>query len=214
MTVSVAMLGERALRRLGVAVVPEADRPPLATTIPAATLATNALTILGVIASDETPLPSDQALALAKVNAVHDSLVANANVRWSVNAVPQAVSEEYARLAGLEAASAFGKQVDPQMLTVLEGRVRKVAMIMQAPDEASLAVMAVHNDLSARGLVRWSSQDIPDAAGTAYMMLAANLLAPGFGAQADPQAGALATTSLARMIALPTSGERTVAEYF
>jgi hypothetical protein len=92
--------------------------------------------------------------------------------------------------------------------------VRKVAMIMQAPDEASDAVMAVHNDLSARGLVRWSSQDIPDAAGTAYQMLAANLLAPSFGGQADPAADALARISLARMIALGTSGERVTAEYF
>jgi hypothetical protein len=208
------MLGERALRRLGVAVVPVADRPPLGPTIPAATLATNVLTELGVIASDETPLPTDQALALAKVNAAHDSLVANANVRWTVDAVPQAVSEEYSRLAALHAASSFGKQVDPAMLAMLEGRVRKVAMIMQAPDEASDAVMAVHNDLSARGLVRWSTQDIPDAAGTAYMMLAANLLAPSFGGQADPAAAAVATTSLARMIALGTSGERVTAEYF
>jgi hypothetical protein len=203
-----------ALRRLGVAVVPVADRPPLATTIPAATLATNALTELGVIASDETPIASDQALALAKVQAAHDSLVANADVRWTVDAVPQAVSEEYTRLAALHAASSFGKQVDPAMLAMLEGRVRKVAMIIQAPDEASLAVMAVHNDLSARGLVRWTSQDIPDAAGTAYMMLAANLLAPSFGDQADPASAVVATTSLARMIALDSSGERVMAEYF
>jgi hypothetical protein len=214
MTVSVAMLGERALRRLGVAIVPVADRPPLTTTIPAATLATNALTELGVIASDETPAAPDQALALAKVNAAHRSLVANADVRWTVDTVPEAVSEEYSRLAALHAASSFGKQVDPQMLPMLEGRVRKVAMIMQAPDEAATAVMAVHNDLSARGLVRWSSQDIPDAAGTAYQILAANLLAPSFGGQADPAAGAAATISLARMIALGTSGERVTAEYF
>jgi hypothetical protein len=213
-TVSVATLGERALRRLGVAVVPVADRPPLATIISSSTLATNALIMLGVIASDETPSATDQALALAHVNAVHDALVAQANVRWLVTAVPQAVSEEYARLAAMNAASAFGKQVDPAMQAMWEGRVRKVAMVMQAPDEAEDAVMAVHNDLSMRGLVRWTSQDIPEAAGTAYMMLAANLLAPSFGGQADPAAGVAATVSLARMVALGTSGETVQAVYF
>jgi hypothetical protein len=203
-----------ALRRLGVAVVPVADRPPLATTISSSTLATNALIMLGVIASDETPSATDQALALAHVNAVHDALVAQANVRWAVTAVPQAVSEEYARLAAMNAASAFGKQVEPALQAMWEGRVRKVAMVMQAPDEAEDAVMAVHNDLSMRGLVRWTSQDIPEAAGTAYMMLAANLLAPSFGGQADPAAAAAATVSLARMIALGTSGETVQATYF
>jgi predicted ATP-grasp superfamily ATP-dependent carboligase len=45
-------------------------------------------------------------------------------------------------------------------------------------------------------------------------VLAANLLAPSFGAEADPRAAVVATTSLARMIALGTSGERVMADYF
>jgi hypothetical protein len=76
------------------------------------------------------------------------------------------------------------------------------------------AVMAVHTDLVARGLARWSSQDVPDYAATPYEMLAAALLAPKFGQQANPTEMMLAMRQLAAVIALPTSGERVQAEYF
>jgi hypothetical protein len=214
MTVSVATIGEQALRRLGVAVVSVADRPPAGAIVAAATMATNALVELGVIASDETPSATDQSLVLAKLAAVHDSLSANANVRWTVNAVPLAVSEEYTRLTALQAASAFGKQVDPAMLAMLEGRVRKVAMIMQAPDDATAAVMSVHQDLTARGLARWSVFDIPDAVTDPYTVMAADALAPLFGMDTDAKDTQDAIIAIYRYIALPTSGERTVAEYF
>jgi hypothetical protein len=214
MTVSVSVLGERALRRLGIAVVPVENRPPLAVTVPAATIATNALTELGVIASDETPLPSDQALALAKVNSVHDSLVANANVSWTVDAIPQATSEEYTRIAGVLLATSFGRAANLQEVTMLEQRVRRVAMIMQAPDEATTAVMNVHNGLAALGKVRWSVFDIPTAAEMPYTILAAALLAPSFEMQANPQEIMAANAMLAKMIALGPSGERVMLDDF
>jgi hypothetical protein len=214
MTVGVADIAERALRRLGVAVVPVANRPPLAVTIPVATIATNALLWLAVIASDETPSASDQALAVAKVNAVHDSLVSQAFVSWTSGAIPQAMSEEYTLLTAMHLATAFGKAADPAQLPVFEGRVRKYQVVMDAPAAAQNAVMDVHNDLSMRGLVRWSSWDIPDSAADAYEMLAANQIAALFGMQDDEKAGRASEIQLARMIALPTSGERTPAEYF
>jgi hypothetical protein len=46
------------------------------------------------------------------------------------------------------------------------------------------------------------------------MLLAANLLAPSFNLQADPASAVMATASLARMIALGSSGERVMAEYY
>ncbi|HXI78044.1 MAG TPA: hypothetical protein VNH21_12960, partial [Steroidobacteraceae bacterium] len=66
MAVSIATLGERALRRLGVAIIPAADRPALAAPVALAAIATNALLWLAIIAADETPSPADAALALAK----------------------------------------------------------------------------------------------------------------------------------------------------
>lgn len=214
MSASVALLAERALRRLGVAIVPETDRPGLAVTIPAPVIASNALVELGVIAADEVPQTPDQNLAFAKVSAVHDALVAQAIARWTIHSIPQAVSEEYTKLAAVWLASSFGKAADPQMVPVLEARVRKTAMIMQAPDEAATAVVAVHRSLTARGLARWSVFDIPDAVEEPYVMLAANQLAPSFGMQADPAAAVGAAAMLAKVIALPTSGERVPVEYF
>jgi hypothetical protein len=214
MTVTIATIGEQALRRLGVAVVPLADRPALTVTIPAATIATNALVELGVIAADETPSPSDQALALAKVNAAHDSLVANANARWIIDAIPQAVSEEYTKLAAGYAASSFGKAADPAVLAMLEGRVRKVAMIMRAPEDATAAVMSVHQDLTMRGLARWTVFDLPDALTDPYTVLAADSLAPLFGMDTDPKDTQDAMIAIYRYVALPSSGETVQARYF
>jgi hypothetical protein len=69
-TVSIGTIAQQALRRLGVRVVPLDDSPTLTELVPAATIATNALVELGVIASDETPSVTDQALAVDKVASV------------------------------------------------------------------------------------------------------------------------------------------------
>ncbi len=209
-----ATLGEQALRQLGVAVVPVADRPALAAPIAPATIATTALTALGVIAADETPSAEDAALALSRVSAAHDALVAQGAVSWTLNAIPAGVSDDYAILAALHLASSFGKQADPARQAQIEARVRKVAMVMRAPAEAEAAVLDVHNELAATGRVRWSSADIPRPAEQAYVTLAANVLAPSFAAKPDQQAEVLARRLLAQLIALPSSGERVTAEFF
>jgi len=214
MTATIAQLGERALRRLGVAVVPVADRPALSVVIPAATLATGALVELGVVAADETPAATDAALALAKLAAAHDALVAQGVVSWTLDTVPQCVAEEMTKLAASLMASSFGKPSDPAIHAMLEARVRKVALIMGAPALASDAVLGVHQDLTALGLARWSVFDIPVAVESPYVILAANDLAPQFGQKADPRDDIAANRSLAQYVALPTSGERIPAEYF
>jgi hypothetical protein len=215
MPVSAATIGERALRHLGVAVVPVADRPALTATVQVVTIATNALVWLGVVASDESPLgTNDQALAEAKASAVHDAMVAQGFVSWAITAIPLAVAEEYTLLTALHLSASFGKAGDPSMLPMLEGRVRKAAMIMGAPALAEAAVVSVHQNLAAQGKVRWSLQDIPPAAEDPYMMLAADMIWPDLGVsrvQGDVQA---ALRALAQIIALPTSGERVQAEYF
>jgi hypothetical protein len=209
-----ATLGEQALRQLGVAVVPVADRPALTTQVAADTIATDALIALGVIASDETPSATDQALALAKLRAVQASLAAQALVWWPDTAVPQAVAGEYESLTAIHLASSFGKQADPNRIAALEARVKHIALVLSAPDTATAAVLDIHNELAATGRVRWTSEDIPRPAERAYVDLAANQLAPLFGAKADPASEISARRLLAQLIALPSSGERTQAEYF
>ena len=182
MTVPVATLAQQALRLLGVRVVPLDDSPTLTEMVPVATIATMALVELGVIASDETPIPSDQALALDKVASVHAALDAEGVVWWSGDAVPRAFVEEYVKLAASQASSSFGKSADPAIVAMLEARVRKGAMVLSADDNAVQAVMGVHNDLVGRGIARWTSQDIPDAvkSKSCCVVLAADDLAPLF----------------------------------
>src|SRR4051812_35113398 len=99
MTVSVDQLAEQTLRRLGIAIVPLADRSVTSTIISQALLATHALQELGVIASDETPTAVDQEIALEKVGAVQDSLSAQGIAFWPPNEVPFAISEEVTKMA-------------------------------------------------------------------------------------------------------------------
>jgi hypothetical protein len=215
MTVSVSTIAERTLRRLNVTVVPLDDRPTMTEMVPVATIATMALVELGVIASDETPLPSDQALALDKVTSVHAALDAMAVVWWDGTAVPRAFVEEYVKLTAAQAASSFGKVVDPATVALFEGRIRRGAMGIASHDIAVEGVMAVHTELVGKGIARWSSFDIPDMAAMPYEMLAAYELAPKFPpAEQDKNEVAQAMRTLFAITALPTSGERVVAEYF
>lgn len=214
MATTVADIATRALRRLGVAVVADADRPALTTTIAAADIATSALIELGVIDAAETPAAADQALALAKVNAVHDSLVSQGFATWTAGAVPQAVSEEYIKLTAVMLASAFGKSADAALFGQIEQRVRKYAVMVGSLALATQSVMAVHRNLAARGLTRWTSFDIPDAVGDSYSDLAAADLAPQFGMQVPPAEAALAMRTIYQLISLPSSGERVLADYF
>ena len=215
MTVSVSTLAERALRRLNVTVVPLDDRPTLTEMIPVATIATMALVELGIIASDEAPIPSDQALAVDKVASVHAALDAMALVWWDGTAVPRAFVEEFVKLVAAAASSSFGKATDPAALALLEGRVRRGVMGIASHDIAVEAVMAVHTDLVGRGVARWSSNDIPEMAALSYEQLATYNLAPKFPpAEQDKAEFTQAMRTLYTITALPTSGERVVVEYF
>lgn len=214
MTESIGTIGQKALRRLGVRVVPLDDSPTITEMVPAATIATNALIELGVIASDETPSDSDQALALDRVASVHAALDAQGVVWWSGDAMPRAFAEEYTKLAAAMAASSFGKSVDPAVVALLEARVRKGAMVLSADDNATQAVQAVHNDLVMRGIATWTVFDVPDAVGEAYAVLAADRLAPLFGVDTVPADTRAAEVAIYRYIALPSSGAPVQAAYF
>jgi len=214
MTVSVSTIAERVLRRLGVSIVPLDDSPVMTEMVPVATIATMALTELGVIAADETPSASDQALALDKVASVHAALDAQGLVWWDATAVPRAFVEEYTKLTGQAAASSFGKSGDPQLVQFLEARVRRGVMEISGHDIAVEAVMAVHNNLLARGLARWSSQDIPEWIAPSYEVIAADYCGPKFEKQVDNDDLTMAWRALAQIIALPTSGQTVQAQYF
>lgn len=316
MSVTVSIIAERVLRRLGVSVVPVADRPVVSTRTAPGDIATAALVALGVIAtdavppsqannvpvekigtlalvrlaviaSDETPAAADLALAIETIASIHANLVATGNADWPLEGIttavveeytglgalhmssafgkagdmqaaaalearianvariaraydlaltkvsevqatlisqgvvswdnlgiPTALAEEYTRLVAATLASSFGQQIDPKMIAALEARVRRVALIMRAPQDAEEAVMSVHDSMAARGLARWSVFDIHVAAEMPYELLAANRLAALYDRPADPQAEVLAVRQLAQIVALGTSGEPVYGEYY
>jgi tagatose-1,6-bisphosphate aldolase non-catalytic subunit AgaZ/GatZ len=214
MTQSVQQLGEQALRLLGVAIVPVAERSAQGAAIAPSVVATRALAELGVIAADETPTPLDQQVALEKVSYVQDSLSSLGIASWSVAAIPSAISEEVTKMTAIQLATTFGKQGDVAAYKLQEARVRNYAMILRAPDMATDAVMTVHQQLDAMGLMRWSVFDIPDAVTDSYVTRAAALLAPAFGQKTDQQGDLAALRAVARFVALPASGAPTVGTYF
>ena len=119
-----------------------------------------------------------QTLAEARVNAIHDKLVGSAHVSWAASAIPQAVSNDYVALAMIKLAPVFKIKADPSGVPVLEARVRHFSLVQRAPALATEAVMAVHADLGARGKLRWTVWDIPQAAEQPMVLLAAFRLGP------------------------------------
>jgi hypothetical protein len=155
-----------------------------------------------------------QSDAAAVVTAVHDGLVRRGLVSWASSAIPAGLREPLSALAAIELAADFGVAADRSTVAELEAQVRQVALIIGGPAIAERAVRQVHDDLAARGKTRWSWSDLPSAAERPYVVLAANSLAYEFQVPPDVVGGAQAVVDLARLISLPSSGERVVAEYF
>ena len=214
MTTSIGTIAQIALRRLGVRVVPLDDSPVLTEMVSFDTVAIGALIELGVIASDETPIPSDMDFMRDKVASVHATLDAQGVVWWASGSVPRAFTEEYTKLTAAMAGSSFGKAIDPSIVAMLEARVRKGAMVLSADTNAQQAVQAVHDDLVMRGIARWTSLDIPDPLADPYATLAADALAPLFGGDTDPRDTQDAIVAIYRYVALPSSGETVSTAYF
>lgn len=215
MAATVADLAGRALRRLGVAAVAAADRPGASFTANLTTdeIARGALAWIGVVGSGEAPEVSDLAYANAKVMAVHDDLVAQGIAPWGGDyVIPRFVSEDYIMLTALHLAPSFGKGGDPDAVIRLQSRIRLKAMLRSGVAEQ--AVQDVHSALASQNRVRWTVFDIPDYVENAYVVLAANLLAPAFGVAVDEVGQLRAERTIAQAIALPASGEPLQQEYF
>ena len=181
MTMSIATIAQKSLRRLGVRVVPLDDSPTLTEMVPFDTIATKALVELGVNASDETPSAADQALMLDKVASVHAALDAQGIVWWSVGSVPRAFCEESHQVDGLGGGYQLRQAGRaPGVWSCWNRASTRVPMVLSADDNAQQAVQAIHDDLVMRGIARWSSLDIPDVVGEQYAIIAADRLAPLF----------------------------------
>jgi hypothetical protein len=75
-------------------------------------------------------------------------------------------------------------------------------------------VSAVHASLKKDERVRWTLQDIPEAACEPYVFMASFLAAPEFGAGLTQDVWNWGEQEITRLISVPRSGETTRAEYF
>lgn len=79
---------------------------------------------------------------------------------------------------------------------------------------AEQKVAAVHASLKKDERVRWTLQDVPEAAEEAYVFMASFLAAPEFGAGIGPEVWTWGQQEITRLISTPRSGEATRMEYF
>jgi hypothetical protein len=137
-------------------------------------------------------LNADPAFMLDMVLRVHDSLFTQGIALWTSAAIPRALAEEYTKLTAAYTASAFGKSADPQVIALLEDRVRKSAQVLNADPAFMLdMVLRVHDGLAAQGIASWASTAIPHAFAEEYTKLTAGYAAAAFGKAIDPQVVAL-----------------------
>lgn len=184
-TVTITALAERALQALDVP-VPASSWPASSATTAAATIATEALVRLGVVASDETPSTTDQALALTAVTNIHETLIRRGLVTWALAAIPAGVAQDYALLAVLQLATSFGKQGDGNQRPIIEARIGWSSLVQRAQALAEARVTAIHAGLVAAGLAGYANSAIPASVAEPYVQLLTIELAPVFGKQADP----------------------------
>ena len=186
--VSRAEVASRALRMVGV----NPAFPGFATaTVDAAMLATRTLRRLGVIASDESPSPNDQDVALTTIVDVHERLTAGGIATWAVDATPRYMAQHYEMLAANLLAPSFGKVSEFSNYAAIMQEARAVALTGgrgQALAEAK--VTEVHSSLARRGLADWTSDVVPAAFAADVEVIVAAYLAPIYNADMKLDAGA------------------------
>ena len=173
MTTSIGTIAQKALRRLGVRVVPVDDSPTLTEMVPVATIATAALVELGVLNSDGTPSTAIVAPAAIATSALVDLGVLNSDLTMAVPAtVPQATIATTALIELGVIASDETPSATDQALAV-----DKVA--------------SVHGALVDQGIALWDIAAIPRAVAEEYTKLTAAMSASSFGKSVDPAIVAL-----------------------
>lgn len=172
-----------------------------------------------------------QAIAEAKIAAVHDGLSAQAIVSWTLDSVPTAQAEDYVVMASVLLSPVMGlnqdaaaRQINPatgvatspasmqaQAWDAAVERVRKAAQIAGAQALAQQRIADVQSELNANNLVGWTPDAIPQAVADAIVGLTAQSLAASFGGKFDPEAWAVANKRV-RQVAMGGAAGQALAE--
>ncbi len=214
---TVTELATRTLQRLGVLTIAVADRPSVTATrtvaqmatdalravgvnpaaplaadagsVSAATLATMALRRLGVLDAIESAASQDQATALTVVENVHAHVVALGVANWANTAIPAYAVEPYLLMTVAMLGPEFGRPQDvPTFELGVAGLRRAVLAGARGQAMAEQYVRESHARLVAAGVADWTDDATPLAQAADTVAMAALLLAPVMGREADARA--------------------------
>jgi hypothetical protein len=126
-----------------------------------------------------------QAIAEARITAIHEGLVAAGLADWTTSTIPRSVAEPYVLLARVEVGPTFGQQVAADAIPAAEATIKRVSIVRRAQTLAEARATAVHEGLVAQGIVSWDSAHIPRAISEDMIALVANEIAPVLGGKMD-----------------------------
>lgn len=212
MPVTIDTLGQRVLRRLGLSLVPGAERDTLGAVVTLSEVARQALQVvgvnqapttanvgsvaqndlalrvlrrLGVVASDELPTADDLAVATDKVRDANQMASAMGVGSWTLDAIPEYAAEQIELMAANLAAATYGRSGDPALNATLLAEMRAMALGGTRGQQIAerKAAQAFAMVVSA-GVADWASDMTPGYMAPALVQLTANLLAPVYGKEA------------------------------
>ena len=191
MTVTVAQLGARALRKLGIAIVADAARPGEGATVTSSAVAARVILELGIpVAEGDRPAAPGAALGAFVLGT--DTLNEQPIVSQSELAA-RALRAVGINPAQLGAGTATGTVYTADALAVEV--LIKLAVIApeevpstQDRSEAIARVYAVHDILAGADYITWTANTIPGNVSDFYIIMASQLAAPTFGKPADREA--------------------------
>lgn len=174
MAATLAQLGARALRKLGIAIVADASRPTAGATVTADTVAARVLLELGLpVAEAARPGPAaivsqadlaSRALRAVGINPAPAGSGAITGITYSISQIATSVLLKLAIIASDESPNA------------------------QDQAEALARVSATHDILAGSDYVTWTATTIPAEFADFYIIMASQLTAPQFGKPANMQA--------------------------
>lgn len=137
-----------------------------------------------------------QAIAVAKVLSVHDSLNAAGLVSWGYDVIPAAHAEDYVTLVTGLLTPMVSPGADPkgaeEATETVMAKLHRAALLRGGLARTVLRVAQIHSELDALGLVSNDVDSIPLSLASAYTSLVAAEMAPQFGKPLDPQLVAFA----------------------
>jgi hypothetical protein len=174
MTATVAQLGARALRKLGIAIVADSARPANGATTTAADVAARVLLELGIPVAEADRPPAagivsqadlaSRALRAVGINPAPIGIGTATGITYAIAQLATAALLKLAVIASDETPSALDQA------------------------EALNRANDVHDTLAGADFVTWTAAAIPASVSEFYIIMTANLLAPQFGKPANMEA--------------------------